>query len=233
MGEHAIEIFHEPPQLILQIGQAREVAATNHLPHDNAEHNLNLIQPRAMLRRIYKAYAMCNVFQKYAARFYRLQNATLTFFAQRCFQFAQLGNALDQSRRAMRVQVIDDDFPIRRGIARHCLLNVCDEIHFGSRGAKRAAKHFTTHHIEVSYQGRRAMANVFKLMLGDAAASHRLIGRGPLQGLNSGHFVDANGSRAVLCMTFVSLLIGLANLPHLSLEHCRIFLGGVEPHLFF
>ena len=64
LGENVIEVLDELNEFPLQIRHRGEAAATDHLPHDHAEDDLNLIEPRCVLGQEHEANAMVLVRQE-------------------------------------------------------------------------------------------------------------------------------------------------------------------------
>ena len=61
VGQRQVVVAQKGPQLFFQIGDRGEVAAADDLAHDGAEHDFNLIQPRAVLGQEHEADAMGGV----------------------------------------------------------------------------------------------------------------------------------------------------------------------------
>src|SRR5438128_10191786 len=55
LGEYTIEVRDKVQQLRTQVFHRAERAPTDHLPHDHPEDRFDLIQPRAVLRRVHEA----------------------------------------------------------------------------------------------------------------------------------------------------------------------------------
>ena len=55
VGHRDVVIVHEFPQLRFQVRHRREVSAAQELPVDDPEHNLNLVEPRTVLREVDEA----------------------------------------------------------------------------------------------------------------------------------------------------------------------------------
>src|SRR3954452_3255413 len=64
MREDAIEIIDEIYPFAAQISHRGERTSANHLPHDDAEDHLDLVQPRAVLRRIHEPDAVTRLRQE-------------------------------------------------------------------------------------------------------------------------------------------------------------------------
>ena len=68
MSEHQVEVGQERFQFFFQVHHGGKVAAADDLPHDNAEHDFDLIQPRTVLGEIHEADAMRPVGQELTPR---------------------------------------------------------------------------------------------------------------------------------------------------------------------
>jgi hypothetical protein len=75
------EIGDESHQLLLQIGHGSKVPPADDLAHDHAEDDLNLVQPRHMLRQEHEADAMAALAQKLPTARLRAQHAAFAFFS--------------------------------------------------------------------------------------------------------------------------------------------------------
>src|SRR5512135_1565327 len=64
LGEHPIEVGDEVQELAAQVRHRRERPPTDHLPHDHPEDDLDLVQPRAVLRQIYEPDAVTRTRQE-------------------------------------------------------------------------------------------------------------------------------------------------------------------------
>jgi hypothetical protein len=55
VGHRDVVVVHEFPQLRFQVHYRREVSSPHQLPVDDPEHDLNLVEPRTVLREIDEA----------------------------------------------------------------------------------------------------------------------------------------------------------------------------------
>src|SRR5271163_4734148 len=76
LGQRFVEIRDEGQDFLAQILHGRKVASLDHAPHQDAEPNLDLIQPRRMFRHIHKTDAMRLVLQKLPPGRHGLQYAS-------------------------------------------------------------------------------------------------------------------------------------------------------------
>ncbi len=67
-GHRGVVIVEEVAEFLLQIDHGGEVAAPHDLPHDDAKHRLNLVQPRTVLRQVHEPDGVVRIAQEIAAR---------------------------------------------------------------------------------------------------------------------------------------------------------------------
>src|SRR6266498_579702 len=79
---HAIEVLDKSQDLRPQIILGCEVAALDHPPHQDAEPDFDLIEPRRMLGYIHELNTVRRVTQKGRPTGHRLQHAAFAFQAQ-------------------------------------------------------------------------------------------------------------------------------------------------------
>src|SRR3954471_5160527 len=77
LGQHFVEVADEVQDLGPQVVRGGEAASANDAPDQNAEPNLDLVQPRRMLRGVHKADAMTQVTQERLAALPRLKRPAL------------------------------------------------------------------------------------------------------------------------------------------------------------
>ena len=80
VGHRVVVVVHEFPQLLLQVGNRREVSAPQELSMDNPEDDLDLVEPRTVLRQVDEADPMGNIREELLARGHRFEDATDLFF---------------------------------------------------------------------------------------------------------------------------------------------------------
>ena len=80
MGHGEVVVIQELPKLLLQVSDRRKAPSSNGLPHDDAEHGLDLVQPGAVLGQEHEADAMRFVGQELATCRLRFQYPFLPLF---------------------------------------------------------------------------------------------------------------------------------------------------------
>ena len=82
LAEYPVEIVNEIEHAGSQIFERRKASALEQSSGENGKPDLDLVEPRAMPRRVDEADAMHGILQEFAARQLRLQDAGLTFDTQ-------------------------------------------------------------------------------------------------------------------------------------------------------
>lgn len=67
MSHCVVEAFQKSAQLVLQVGDRGELAATHDLSHHDSEDDFDLVQPRAVFGKKHEADLMLGVRQEFAA----------------------------------------------------------------------------------------------------------------------------------------------------------------------
>src|SRR5438270_11665972 len=77
LGHHLVEILDEGEDLVAEILPGGKTAAADDPPGQDAEPDLHLVQPRAVLGRVDEADAVLSVLQEPLAAGHRLQHTAL------------------------------------------------------------------------------------------------------------------------------------------------------------
>src|SRR4051794_32101489 len=80
MGHGRVVVGDELSELGLELEHRGEVAAAQALPVDDAEEDLDLVQPRAVFRQVDEADAVADVREELAPRRHRFEDAANVFF---------------------------------------------------------------------------------------------------------------------------------------------------------
>ncbi len=75
-----VVIGHELSELRFEVIDRSEVSASQTLSMDNTEHNLNLIEPRAVFRKVDKTDSVGRVREEFLSSDHGFQNAVTAFF---------------------------------------------------------------------------------------------------------------------------------------------------------
>src|SRR4051794_17496587 len=230
LGHHLVEVLNEVQNLRSQVFLGGKTAAADDSPDQDAEPDLHLVQPRAVLRRVDEADAVAGVLQELLAAGHRLQHAALALLPQRLLVApAESGHQFHQAFRGVDVQLVVDEHPAGLRVRRHRPLYVLDIVLLRSRRLHRRRDHLSGDHVEVADQRLRAVSLVLELPLGFLTGPGLLGWRDALQGLNAGHLIGADGVRAELAIQFRRTGVGGADELHIGDEVGIVFLFGVEP----
>ena len=83
MGHRSVVVVDEVSELIVEFWHRGEAAAAQAFAMDDAEDDLNLIEPRTVFREVREPNAMARIGEKFAAAGWRLQDACHFFFPAR------------------------------------------------------------------------------------------------------------------------------------------------------
>src|SRR3954452_3273317 len=229
LGEHLVEVLDERQQFRAEIVHRRETAPTDDLAHNNPEHDLDLIEPRAVFGRVHEADAVAPVRQEILPTLHRLQHAALPLLAQAVLDAAPPRHQLHQGGRAMGVQVVHDEHIPRLGIKLDGLVDVTGEVGFRPCRSQGGSGQFPGHDMKVADQRQGAVALVLELLSFALPGLHRQRRCDPLQGLDPGHLIDTDGVGVMVEIQVRGVVIASTNGLNLSLKQLRVFLRGVQP----
>ncbi len=207
-----------------------EGSASEHATHQDAEPDLDLVQPGRVAWRVHKANAVALILQECFARHFRFQHAAPALFSQVIGQLALPSHISYQAFGPVNVQLVADDDPLRVRVGTHGASHVVHKVHFGPRGLYCRAHDLARHHVQVGDQALRAVAFVLEFAAFDLAGSCGL-GRGDaFQRLDAGHFIGADRVSAVFGPSLGSLQIRVTHglHPHVELR-VGLFVRRVEP----
>ncbi len=172
LGQGAIEIGDEVQDALLQVVHRGEVATLQQTPHQNAEPELDLVQPRSVDRRVHEPDGVHRVLQEGGARLHGFQDAGFALDPQVYGQVTALGDQANQGFRLMDVQLIYDEDPCSARIVSERLGDMCRKVFFGTRRAERGGEDATEGDLEVGDQRQGAVAEVFVLAAFDPSGRH-------------------------------------------------------------
>lgn len=187
-----VEVIDKGPNARTQILDRREVGALDHASDQDAEPDLDLIEPGRMRGRIDEVNAMRRIVQKHLAAHHGLEVA-LCFGRRYAFTeptFA--GDQLYQTHRLMDIQLVDHENPASFRIAGNAAGNMRDEIVLLASWSQRHLRDLTTSHLEVDDRALGAMPDILEFTPLHPPRSHRFARRFALQCLNAGQFVAAH-----------------------------------------
>jgi hypothetical protein len=175
-----IEVVDEGQDALPQFGGRGEAGPLEQPPHQDAEPNLDLIEPGGMLGQVDELNAMARVTQEGRPRRHRLHDAVLALHPQVVGDSARPGDQPHQGLGLMDVQLVHDE----------------DVARIRPRRPDRRADQPAGGNLEVGDQALRAVPDVLELAALDVARLHRQGWGGALQRLDAGHLVGAEHMRA-------------------------------------
>src|SRR5215472_6818772 len=193
LGHGAIEVVDEGEHLVLQIFDRAEVAAPQELAHQDAQPDLDLVQPRRVLGCVVEHDGVAGVAQKRRARGSRPKHYTHVLDAKICSAACALSDVAHQARRAMDIEVIDHEMPLRGAwITLDGAPNMLDEVRLCAGRSTGRAEDLTSGHVEIDDERARAVAFVFELVPRHFARTRRQVWCQSLTCLNVGQLVGAD-----------------------------------------
>src|ERR1700681_1091196 len=96
LREHVVEVVDELRDAGAQVLEGGEAGALEQAPRQDGEPDFDLVQPRAVARRVDEANPVGRVLQKLPARLLRLEDAGLALGAELILNTAPTSNELDE-----------------------------------------------------------------------------------------------------------------------------------------
>lgn len=171
---------------------------------------------------------MPSVLQKLGAGGHIAQNAGFAFLAQGVFNAAQLRYTGGQRSGFVGVELVGNEHPFGLRVSRHGGADVVDKVLFRAGISQGGTNHFTGGHLEVSYQGLRAVPGVLEFVQFQLAWRHRLVRVYPLQRLDAGFFINTDDMHARF-VQLLSLVIELTDRSDVLPKGGLIFYFVVKP----
>src|SRR4051794_24637202 len=114
--EHVVEVVDELRRAGAQVLERDEAGPLEQAPRQDGEPDFDLVQPRAVARRVDEANPVGRVLQELPAGLLRLEDAGLALGAELILDTAPTSNELDERCGTVRVELIGDEDPTRLGI---------------------------------------------------------------------------------------------------------------------
>ena len=109
LGHGAVEVIHKGFQSLLEIGQGGEVAAANHLAHQDAKPDFDLVHPGGVFGGVTKPNSMGGITQKGGAASLTLEDPFLALDAQAALGYGRVARHIaDQAFGLVSVQIVQD-----------------------------------------------------------------------------------------------------------------------------
>jgi hypothetical protein len=105
LGEDIVEVVDELRDACAQVLERNEARALEQAARQDGEPDFNLVQPRAVARCVDEANPVSRVFEKCAARLFRLEDAGLALGAEFVLDATPTGDEFDQGRGTMGVEL--------------------------------------------------------------------------------------------------------------------------------
>jgi hypothetical protein len=191
LGHGAVIVFDKRQHFAFQLVARGEVAAFEHLAHQNAEPDFHLIHPGGVLGGVMENDLVGGVTQEGRPRGFGLQDAGFAFDAQ-IFGNPGFGSDITyQTLGEMGIEIITDVVPFADGrFGADTALNMREKILFGARRLSGNGGNLPRSDVEIEGEGQRTVADVFELPAFDLARLHGQPGVFPFQGLHAGHLIQ-------------------------------------------
>jgi hypothetical protein len=199
LGHGVIIIVDERQDPGLQVLDGKKRAPFEHLAHQNAEPDFDLIHPRTVFGGVMEDDLVGWITQKRSTAGHGGQNATFAFDAQLLIQATGLGDEANQGLGLMDVEIITDEVPTRGLlIAGHHRSHMRQEIFLGARGSATGSNNLSAHHIPTEDKGAGAMTNVLKFAAFHFSRSQGQSRMLALERLHSCELIGTHGAFSLL-----------------------------------
>src|SRR5436853_1316408 len=156
-GEYVVEVLDKRRRAGAQVLEGGEAGALQQTPRQDGEPDFDLVQPRAVARRVDEANPVGRVLQELPASLLRFEDAGLALGAEVILDTAPTSNELDERCGTVRVELIGDEDPACVRIGLDGLVDMGDEISFRSGRSDRRVDHLAGCDIEVCDQRQGSM----------------------------------------------------------------------------
>ena len=192
----AIVVSNKGQDALAQLRDGDPTGTCQQAAHQNAEPDLNLVEPGTVSGSINEANAMACVGEKGGTRAHAGEMTAFAFAAQILLDATLGSHQAHQRFGLMGVELIGDKDPGGFWIGLDGLGDVSSEVGFGTRGSDAGSHDLPSGHIHIGDQTQRAMPFIFKFLSLDVTRLHGQRGVEALEGLNAGHLVGACHMRA-------------------------------------
>jgi hypothetical protein len=241
LGEDAVEVANELEDPLAQIVEGYEARPLEQPAHEDAEPQLHLVEPRAVLGRVDEADAMGNIGKELLATGKRLEDAAAAFLPEVLADLAPFGHELDQRLGHMRVELVQHEDPCGFGVTIDGRSNVGSEVVLGPRGADGPFEHLSSRDVEVGDEAQGAVSLVLELDTLDQPRTRRSSRILSFQGLDASLLVAGNDMSALFVqglglairvtdvLNILGILLGVIQL----VRRCQPVLRLVRPEVGF
>jgi hypothetical protein len=187
----AIVVGNEGQDALAQLLHGDPTGTCQQAAYQNAEPDLNLVEPGTVFGSVDKANAMAGVGEKGGTRAHAGEMTAFAFDAQVLLDATLRGHQTHQRLRLMNIKLISDKDPCGFWIGLDGLGDVSGEVGFGTRGSDTGSHDLPSGHIHIGDQTERAMPFIFKFLSLDMAGLHRQRWMKTFEGLDAGHLIGA------------------------------------------
>lgn len=198
LRQSRVKIVNESKELPVQVIHGAEAATLEKASRQNAEPELDLIEPRAMFGGEDETNPMGYIGQESGSGLHRLKDSCFPFDAEFICYPAVLCDQTNQGFRLVRVEIVGDEYPGVFGREVDGFVNVRREVLLGARRPRRRREYTACGDLESGDQGGSAMPFVLEFSSFGSSGAHGLRGRDELFGLNARLFIQADGVDAQL-----------------------------------
>ena len=187
----AIVVGNKGQDALAQLLHGDPTGTCQQAAHQNAEPDLDLVEPGTVPGSVDEANAMAGVGEKGGTGAHAGEMTAFAFDAQLLLDPTQLSHQAHQRLGLVGIELISDKEPGGLWIGLDGLGNVRGEVRFGARGSDAWGNHLTGGHIQVGDQTLRAMAFIFEFLSLDVTGQHGQRGVEAFEGLDAGHLIGA------------------------------------------
>ncbi len=224
----AVVVGNKGQDALAQLRDGNPTGASQQAAHQNAEPDLNLVEPETVFGSVDEANAMAGVGEKGGARAHAGEMTAFAFDTELLLDPTLRRRQAHQGFGLMGVELISDKDPVGFRIGLDGLGDMRGEIGFGTRGSDAGSHNLSGGHVQIGDQTLGAMPTVFKFLSFHMTGLH---GQGrveTLEGLNAGHLIRTRHMRAC-CSERRSGLIHLTHRADLFGQFGGVAGGWGEP----
>ncbi len=192
----AVVVRNKGQDALAQVCNGDPTGTCQHAAYQNAEPDLNLVEPGTVSGGIHEANAMAGIGEKGGARTHAGEVAAFAFDAQILLGATLGSHQAHQCLRLMGVELIGDKDPGCLRVGLDGLGDVRGKVGFGARGSHAGCHKLSGCDIQVSDQTQGAMPFLFEFLSLDVTRLHGQRGVEALEGLHTGHLIGTCHMRA-------------------------------------
>ena len=163
---------------------------------EDAEPDLNLVEPGAVSGSIHEANAMSGVGEKGCTGAHAGERATFAFDTQLLLDITLRSDQAHQCFRLMGVELISNKDPGGVRIGLEGLGDVSGKVGFGARGSNAGSDDLSSGYVQVGNETLCPVSEVFKFLSLDVTRLHGQRRVETFEGLDAGHLIGTGHIRA-------------------------------------